>query len=267
MKTIRRHLAAAALLATALAPAAQAQQADSSDDFGLWTSVEVQKKLNKQWSLGAEVEYRLQDGWSEPERFTAGVAASYRPVGWLKFDAGYKILRTYTLDEYKYKQRGSILILNKWTPAYWGTKHRVYASLSGNWKVTRRLTLALRERWQYTYRPEQTVVRYDVDGDDLEDLDESNLDPKVKSGKAKHVLRSRVLAEYRLPKKTGLTPYVSAEAYTARELEKMRYTAGVEWKANKHNAFDLGYRYQALHGDDDADRNTHALLVGYKFRF
>ena len=39
---------------------------------------------------------------------------------------------------------------------YWGVRHRFNVSLTGSWKINR-LELSLRERWQYTYRPEYTV--------------------------------------------------------------------------------------------------------------
>ena len=57
-------------------------------------------------------------------------------------------------------------------------------------------------------------------------------------------------------------------AYAAKKLEKMRYTAGCEFKVNKHNIVDVFYRYQDINGGDNYnDRDSHILGIGYLFKF
>ena len=78
----------------------------------------------------------------------------------------------------------------------------MHASLTGTYKFQNNLRLSLRERWQYTYRPEKTVTRWDFDNSWWED--------KVRLGKGKNQLRSRLQLEYD-KKKALLTPYASVE--------------------------------------------------------
>ena len=227
--------------------------AQSDTESGLWTSAEVQKKLNKQWSLSAEAEYRLRENFGSTDRWTLSASASYKPLKWLKLDAGYKFLRVLNDDETSWKDNG--VDPNKWTPAWWCTKHRLFASATGSLKAGR-MDLSLRERWQYTYRPETTIDRYDIDDDEWES--------KTKDGKAQHVLRSRLQAEYDIPK-CKIDPYASAECYHAKGgLQKIRYTAGADWKLSKQHVLEAFYRYIDSHDDDP---NLHVIGIGYKYKF
>ena len=234
-------------------------QPSQDDDVQLWTSIDLQQKLSKQWSIGGELEYRQQDNWQATERMAAGLGVVYKPLRWLKLDAGYKFIHQQQFEYASTSQTSTGgWAYKNYYPSYWLDKHRLYASLTASLKA-RRWTLSLRERWQYTLRPEQTVEYYDVS--------QATWSEKVKGGKGKNLLRSRLEVEFRLPKRTGLTPYASVEAYTTTVLDKMRYTAGIEWQLNKHNAFDLGYRYQQYNDAGSNDRNAHAVLVGYKLKF
>ena len=238
------------LLAIAISIPSLAQR---NTESGLWTSSEVQKKIAKQWTLSAEAEYRLHDNFGSTDRWTLSAAATYKPVKWLKMDAGYKFMRVLNDDETSWKDNG--VDPNKWTPAWWCTKHRLFASVTATVR-TGRMDFSLRERWQYTYRPETTVDRYDVDDDEWEE--------KIKDGKAQHVLRSRLQAEYDIPK-CKVDPYASAEFYHAQGgLQKVRYTAGADWKLSKQHVLGAFYRYIDSHNDDP---NIHAIGLSFKYKF
>ena len=49
-----------------------------SDDFGLWSEVNLEKKLSKKWSLDAGVEYRNRDNMKTADRWSFGVDANYK---------------------------------------------------------------------------------------------------------------------------------------------------------------------------------------------
>ena len=176
------------------------------------------------------------------------MGAEYKVLPTLKFDAGYKFMRDYSLHEWDEAKQEE-------TEAYWGTKHRLYASVIATFKAGN-VKISLRERWQYTYRPEVPDVTYDWKKDRLEPV----------KGKGKNVVRSRLQLSYD-KKKAWWEPYVSAEAYISNDF-KARYTAGCEFKINKHNTLDVFYRYQDIYEDDDYNnRDSHILGVGYKFKF
>lgn len=245
-----RRLAGIALF-TAFSAGALAQ----GDDFGLWMSVGAEKDFNKKWSMGVETEYRLRNDTRTPDRWSLGLDASYKILKWLKASAGYTLLYDNNMESVSYNEDGSY---NNWRPSYWGLRHRFSVSMTGSTKLGR-FKLSLRERWQYTYRPETTVRRYDFDNEWWED--------HLRAGKSKHLLRSRVKAEYDVPK-CKIDPYADVEIFNTDVLEKVRYTVGAEWKIKKKHAVGLFYRYQMLTDRaDEAEVNSHILGAGYTYKF
>ena len=244
------------IIATALL-AVMSLTATAQTEGGLIACAEVEKKVNKQLSVGVEAELRTRNNFKTMDRWSLGLDASYKFNKWLKADAGYTLLNTNFHEDISYKSSGNY---NNWRPSYWGIRHRVHASLTGTYKFQNNLRLSLRERWQYTYRPEKTVTRWDFDNSCWED--------KVRSGKGKNQLRSRLQLEYD-KKKALLTPYASVELYNAWAIEKIRYTVGTDINVAKNHAFNVFYRYQNMKNveEDEYDPNMHYIGVGYKFKF
>ena len=249
------------LMCVAVAFPASAQfDGKEGNDFGLWMTVGVDKKINKKWSVGVEFEYRLKDnieegkGWGASNRWSIAVGADYKPISWLKLDAGYKFIRDHSLPEWNEEDQEE-------TEAYWGSKHRVYASATGSYKV-QNVKFSLRERWQYTYRPEYTV-------DERWSYLNNAYDGKshTYAGKGKNVLRSRLQVEFD-KKGWDVTPYANVELFNAWSLQKTRYTVGLDWKLSKQHAVGAFYRYQNVRSDDDDNEpNRHMIGVGYTFKF
>ena len=225
---------------------------DKSDDFGIWSSVGAEKKVNKKLTVGVEAEYRTRNSSKTSDRWTGQLSADYKLMPWLKLGAGYKFIYNNNSEKITYHNDGTY---NNWRPSYWGTRHRFYADVTGTLKLDR-FDISLRERWQYTYRPEQTTTRYDFDNSWWEDTD-------VKS-KNSHVLRSRLQVKYNIPK-SKITPFANVELYNNWSLEKVRYTIGAEWKIAKQHEISAFYRYQNEKDSDEA--NKHILGIGYTFKF
>ena len=225
---------------------------NSGDDFGIWTSIGAEKKIEKKLSVGMEAEYRTRNDSKTSDRWSLGIDASYKLLPWLKTGAGYTLLYDNNKEKITYHNDGSY---NNWRPSYWGIRHRFHVDLTGSVSVGR-LDFSLRERWQYTYRPQTTTERYDFDNSWWEDTD-------VK-GKGKNVLRSRLQVKYDIPH-SKITPYASVELYNARGLQKTRYTLGADWKITKQHEIGAFYRYQNVKDDDDP--NGHILGLNYTFKF
>ena len=242
------------LLALLMLPLASAAQ---SDDFGVWTSVGVEKKINKKVSVGLEAELRTRDDVSELDRWSVGLDGQYKITKWLKVSAGYSLLNDNN-RKITYKETNGMP--NK-LAEYWGVRHRFNVSLTGSRKFGN-LQASLRERWQYTYRPSKTIdQRWDYDDEEFDNK------PKTYNARGKNVLRSRLQLSYDIPN-CHVEPYVSAEAFNAWSVEKMRYTAGADWKISKKHAVGIYYLYQSVHDDDDDNEpNRHVLGVEYKFKF
>ena len=238
-----------------------------SDDFGLDFSVEAEKKIDKQWSVSLEGELRRRDDAKTNDRWSIGLGVDYKIAKWVKASAGYSLLYDNTkrisysdqedVDDGDFDEVG----MPKKCAQYWAPRHRFNVSLTFDKKLFSDFRFSLRERWQYTWRPEHTVSeRWSY-------LDEV-YDGKAKTygGSGKNVLRSRLQLEYDR-KGLSLTPYANVEFWNAWKLQKTRYTAGLDWKLSKQHAVGAFYYYQKVNDDDDLEPNRHLLGVSYKFKF
>lgn len=223
-----------------------------SDDFGIWTSAEVQKKLGNHWSAGIEAEFRTQDGLSDVERWAGTVDVGYKFNDYLKADAAYTYI--YRHVESRTTSKGNVV------SDYWSPRHRFSFALTGSVKWSR-LEFSLRERYQITHRTEQTASKYDGD-------DGSQKADEVVAGKTRSLLRSRLQVEWDI-KKSRFKPYVSCELFNLINddwsLDKTRLTIGTAYKFNKKHSLDVYYRYQDQSDDDES--NGHVIGVAYKFKF
>ena len=239
------------------------------DDSGLWLSLGADKKITKKVSVGFEAEARTRNDFATMDRVSLGIDAQYKFTKWLKISAGYSLLHDPNAERISYYESGDKKVEQQVAsigdPKKRGefdiTRHRVNVSLTGNVSFGL-LNISLRERWQYTYRPEVTVEQrwsyYDEAWDG---------DAHTYRGKGRNVLRSRLQLEYKV-KPLKLTPFASAEIFNAWAVTKTRYTIGADWKQSKHNVFTLAYRYQDVRNDDDDyEPDMHVVAVGYTYKF
>ena len=282
MKSIKRILGTGCLVLAATTMVAQS-------DFGVWTSIEGSTKLNKKLELSLEGEYRTQDMSSMTERASGAVNLSYKDKNFLPFlkaDVGYTYMYMHypaetaikyeTDDEgnFEFDDEGNFIPKHKNVDAaYWTTRHRATASLTGSFKLGR-FKFSLRERYQYTYRmPSQcdreryyyfyfppTMAEWDMENPEYT-TDE-------KKAKSDHKLRSRLQVSYNI-KGCPLEPFAEVEVSNQLDnsfaYDKIRYTVGTEYKIDKKNKLKAYYRYQ-----DSADIDEvggHVLGLGYAFEF
>ena len=250
MHMFKRLAAMATILASVLPVTAQSEG-------GMVLSAEAEKKIDKNLSVNVEANMRTRNDFKTMDRWSVGIGAQYKLTSWLKADAGYVLLDDNNRAKTTYKASGAE---NKWRPSYWSIKHRVYASLTASYKLSNNIKLSLRERWQYTYRPETTTQRWDYDEDEWEN--------KVISGKAKSILRSRLGIGYD-NKRSLLAPYANVELYNAWGIDKVRYTVGTDIRLGKQHTLTAFYRFQDVRNvsADDYDPDMHYLGLGYKFKF
>ena len=226
-----------------------------SDEFGTWTGVSLDKKLSKQFSLGTELELRTGNNLKNIDRWSAGISVDYRLAKWLKASAGYTYLYDYHPEAYTYQDDGD---LNKRTMTYFGSRHRLSVSLTAS-KDFGKLNVSLRERWQYTYRPEQENMRMDYQHADL------GYSYSVR-GKATNIWRNKLQLKY---KTTGmLQPYLYGETYVSGTgFDKLRLSLGTDLKLSKRSSLNVGYVYQKVYDNVDEEGNKHVLSIGYKYKF
>lgn len=218
----------------------------------LWTSAGMKFGIAKGLTGNVEGEYRTQDGLAGTERWTASAGLDYKPLRWLKLAAEYKYIHRHV--ESRTTKKGNIV------SDYWQPRHRASFSLTGSYRWNR-FTFSLRERYQYTYHTEQRVAKWDGD-------DGSAKSDELVDAKSKHVLRSRLEAEYNI-RKSRFTPFASCELYNSLtsgfDHEKTRWTFGTDYKLNKRHSLSAFYRY--VDTTDEDESNRHIIGVGYKFKF
>lgn len=241
----------AALATMMLLPALTAQ----ADDSGIIATIGADKKINKTWTLGGEFEFRSRNDFQTVDRFSVAVNGRYKLTSWLKADARYELMVDNRREKLTLNEDGSY---KHWRPSFYSTRHRFALTMIGDVKWGR-LNVSLRERYQYTYRPEAATTRYDFDKEDMEDC--------IANSKHKHVLRSRLKLEYDIPK-CKFAPWAAAEAYTSTSFEKARFSMGGSYSIKKKHSLELGYMYQVYnHTVNPDDVNSHHLTVGYNFKF
>ena len=237
----------------------------AQSEGGLLLSAGAEKKVNKDFSVSMEADFRTRNDFKTVDRWSGSLGAEYKLAKWLKADAGYTLLNSNFREKVTdyVSSKGNAKV--KWRPSYWGLRHRFHASLTANRKVWGDLRLSLRERWQYTYRPSKDVERWKLDPrDNTMEAD----DGYVRDGKGKNQLRSRLQLSW--DKKRALfTPFASAELYHSWAIEKVRYTVGTDIRLNKQHGLSVYYRFQDMHNvdEDDYDPDMHYLGLGYKFKF
>lgn len=227
----------------------------AEDDFGMSYSLGVEKKFSKKTKLEAEAELRTRNDTRTLDRWSLGISASHKFTTWLKADVGYLWIYDNNREKITYNNTGNY---NNWRPSYWGSRHRFNATITGSFDLGR-FGFSIRERYQYTYRPQATTTRYDFDNEWWENTD-------VRS-KHNHILRSRLKIDYNIPK-SKLTPYVSAELFNDLSLTKSRFIAGADYTLKKTHTFGVFYRYQVVNSnDEDNETNEHMIGFSYKFKF
>ncbi len=224
------------------------------DDFGVWLSAGVKKRVLPELDASVEGEFRTRDGLSDVDRWSLAAGLAYRICPYLKVDAGYTFIDSN-------REGGLTGSGNNYYNDYWSARHRITASLTGRY-VWNRLEFSLRERYQYTHRTATSVHKYNASSDVQKKND------KQVAAKSTSVLRSRLQVEWNI-RKSPFSPYVSCELYhdmsDGWSLAKTRWTVGTGYKINKRHSLDVFYRYQNRADEDEQD--GHVIGVGYQFKF
>lgn len=219
-------------------------------------------KLPLGFSAGAGLEYRTQQWLRHTDQWSAEASVGYKPLKFLKIGLSYKFIQAQSLES---------VTSNGYTlPAYWNNRHRLGAGVTLTWKPTKKWSLSLRERYQFTARPSFLVPQFTHT-----DAPWGN---KTVSSKHQHLLRTRLQAEFKPRKKSRFTPFASFELYSrlkeenltkstnlgGRFCEKFRACVGTEFKISKQNSLELFYRYaHDLDIDDNDSPNTIGLVYSF----
>ena len=267
-------------IAITIIPSHSINAQKSSDDFGIWGTVEFSKKVNKKSKFVIDAEVRSIEAVSDFERIAVGAKLDYEIKQWknpeklvskaeLKSNLGYCFIYGHYLSEKNLKEYVEEVGEYNYNidEAYWAARNRVYLTLTGEMNIGR-FEISLRERLQYTHTGsvtiDETKYRWEKQGGIKgEWTPTTEIEPELKEVKENLSLRSRLSIKYDIPN-CKINPFISAELYTRLDkwqaFDKARYRAGASYKINKKNDISLFYLYEDVNG---IDPDCHA--VGFEY--
>lgn len=253
-------------------------------NWGLRSSIGVEKKITKGLDAGVEAKYYQTDNFKSTDRWSVGFSLDKRlyrndaKTFTVKAGLGYKYMNVYNGWSTKYK--GNIAgIESGLDPQYYvdnrydfnlnnsyvDTRHRVTASLQATVEAGR-FKIALRESYQYTHTDSAEYNKDKYRFDETSHTVKTELDGK--SASDKRGLRSKISVDYNIPH-WKYDPFVSYELFhgidNGFKSEKTRITAGVEFSFNKMHNFEVAYMWQNQHDDDEPAGSF--ICLSYKFDF
>jgi len=213
--------------------------AAQNTDYGTWTSIGMEKKLNK-WELGAETELRTVGYLSLIDRWSLGLEAGYNLLKCLNIGAGYQFMNKVDRKYENYQIR-----------------NRFNVSATGKMKLSR-LTFTLRERVQMTLKDESN--RIDEDGN----IDTYKANPE-------YSWRNRLKMSYNISD-CKVTPAFSVESFyqlnnpDGNTFDNMRYTLSFDYKINKKSRLGIAGLINSNLESEDA-YGKYILNLSYTYSF
>ena len=243
-----------------------------ADDFGTGIEVEATKKVNKKLKVSLSGEFRTQDGVSDVERYAVGIDASYKffkkkgnplemsaAAGYTFIDRSVPAKNKVRWDEGEWD--------GEYVVGYWSQRHRAHGTVTASYKIGKRWTLSLRERYQFTHSMADSVKQYKT-----YELTHQpyQLKKRLQSvgGKDKAYLRSRLQLKWerkRCPWEPAASIEVFDDVKDGFKVNQLRYTIGTDYNLDSNNTFGIAYRYKDKEDSDEAKGHLVKLSYTYKF--
>jgi hypothetical protein len=102
------------------------------NDAGLWTTINLEKKLKNNFSAFLTEEFRLKENFSTINLFYTDVGVSFRPASILKVSLAYRFTQKHLLDDsYSFRHRLmlDITLRKKFTNIVLSYRHRLQTEL------------------------------------------------------------------------------------------------------------------------------------------
>lgn len=195
------------------------------DGAGIAFKVSLSGKIYHKFSYLIEEDIRPKPDFRQAEWFLSTGEINYRINPCLKAGVGYMLLN-------QYKATNEL-------------RNRYYFYALASHPLGKGFTLALRERFQSTY--------------------------KVNADHPKNYLRTMLTLSYKAGK-SGLTPFTYAELFNdtryqgKMHTDRIRLSAGSDYRLNQHNSLQLYYRYHIFNAYDPVNYK-HAIGISYSHNF
>jgi len=205
--------------------------------FGTWSTIQLDKKINKKLSFNAETELRTISSYKLINRWSIGLNAEYKIAKPIEIGVGYQFMNV--LDQkylnYQFRNRFTADVTGK---QKWGD-----------------FSFSLSEGIQLTTKNDSKRIKDGI-------IDTYKTNPAV-------MWKNSLEAEYNIPK-CKITPEFQFKTYytlndpDGNAFDKLRYTLTLKYKLNKQNRIGIFGVYNHELGEDDADYSGKYIL-GIKY--
>ena len=197
------------------------------NDFQTWFEAEVDKGLKNGMDLSVEVEQRLRDYSTQPDRTLLTVAADYDLTDYIRAAGGLRMLMVYDPE-------------TRLSPRF-----RIHGDAMGRHTFSE-VDLSLRIRFQYGF---EEILYFN-------DFSDNSFVNRIRVKAAHHIFGT----------KFGVFGSLESWGLIARDggrfFKRMRYSLGAEYSLNFRSGFNLRYIFE----DEFNQANplqAHILVLGY----
>ena len=182
------------------------------DDAGLWTTVNVEKKLRNNFHVLLTQEFRLKENFSQINLFYTDIGFGYRPLNFLKVELAYRLVEKRLITD------------------FYSTRHRLMLDITLKKKLGY-FDVAYRHRLQREVR---------------------NVNSSENGRVPEWYSRNKLTVKYDLQKKYTpyISTELRYQIDDPRNIEsdqtwhRARYASGIDYELNKKNKFGLYYLIQ-----------------------
>jgi len=213
--------------------------AQSTQDFGVWTNLGVEKKFGR-WELSSEAELRTMNNTSEINRISWSLGGQYSLLKRIKVGAGYEFIYFNDTKYSDYQPRNRFILFTQGAQK-WGN-----------------FTFSLRERFQVTTKDESDRIKSSGN------IVTYKINPEW-------TWRNRLKVDYNIPH-SHITPAVSVESFyqlnnpDGNQFDNLRYTFSLDYKLTKKHTFELYWLVNDEINVSSPERQF-VLGAGYTYSF
>lgn len=204
--------------------------AQSTNDAGLWTTLNIQKDLKKNVSVFLTEECRLRENFSRLNLFYTDLGVAVRPLKFLKVSLAYRMINKFVDDN---------------TFSY---RHRLMLDITVK-KKTRQFSLSYRHRLQSEVRN----IYSSADGSVPEWYSRSKFELKYDNDRP---VRPYIAAEFRYQ----INDPRNVES--DKTLHRQRYIVGLDYKKNDRDTFGI---YYLIQNEFNVSAPENIYIVGLEY--
>lgn len=265
-------------------------------------SVEVEKEIVKDFSATIEAEYRWKDAFKDTDRISGTFGLDYKVNKYFKFGASYALL--HKKEHYVKEWKSDTAVLNYWQNRHRFNGYVTGSYKLGNFKFSLRERFQytmwdktkmrrLKDEWGENVKDENgNKINVTYKEGRYKPMMRSRLQIEFDKKKAKFIPYVGVEFFNLLSPDTDYDEVETGGNYykdsngeykhvaqgaegkgthtkvVEKSLDKIRYSAGVEYKIAKHSKLKLYYNYNDNRNSEPADNDVkHQIGLSYKFDF